>query len=615
MANWALVIGINNYQRLKSLKYAQHDAELMRDYLRGEANFERVFYFADNAPRIQAPDGSWQDMQPNRDNILSFLHDFFEEPKLNMGDNFWFFFSGHGLRYQGQDYLVPCGGNPRLIKETTIALSTVTQRLRRSGADNVVLLLDACRNENELGNRSAGWQKQKGVITIASCSPEEESYEIPSLKQGSFTYALLEALRIEGENNCATVERLYARLRYRVEEINQEHDKPAQTPYAVIEPASKYHLILLPKQANLQDIAQMREDAQEAELEGNLLEAKQLWIRVLAISPTDPKVLKAYERIILKIAQQSVTLPLPPPPKPISKGTSEFITVDKKEQEVKLEENQAQSFTEKLGNDIKLEMIAIPSGKFMMGSPEGEGNNDEKPQHEVTVQALYMGKYPITQAEWKAIAEREDLKVERDLDSNPAYFKDHSDSDRLPVEQVSWYDTVEFCERLSRLTGKGYRLTSEAEWEYACRSVTPIRGQVSDQLSVISKDLTVEQWNEKYYQPYHFGARISDNLANFSNNIGETTNVGKYPPNEFGLYDMHGNVWEWCQDNWHKNYQDAPNDGSAWLLGNSNDYVIRSGSWNAHPDSCRSAYRYLFTRAYCSYFIGFRVVCVALRTT
>ncbi|MGK7895237.1 MAG: SUMF1/EgtB/PvdO family nonheme iron enzyme [Xenococcus sp. (in: cyanobacteria)] len=571
MANWALVIGINNYQRLKSLKYAQHDAELMRDYLSLEANFERVFYFADNAPRIQAPDGSWQDMQPNRGNILSFLHDFFEEPKLNMGDNFWFFFSGHGLRYQGQDYLVPSGGNPRLIKETTIALSTVTQRLRRSGADNVVLLLDACRNENELGNRSALWQKQKGVITIASCSPEEESYEIPSLKQGSFTYALLEALRIEGENNCATVERLYARLRYRVEEINQEYDKPAQTPYAVIEPASKYHLILLPKQANLQDIAQMREDAQEAELEGSLLEAKQLWIRVLAISPTDPKVLKAYERIILKIAQQSVTPPPPSPPKPISKGTSEFITVDKKEQEVKLEENQAQSFTEDLGNYIKLEMIPIRGGKFMMGSPEGEGNDDERPQHEVTVQDFYMGKYPITQAQYQKV-----------MGKNPSDFKG---DDQRPVENVSWDDAVEFCKKLSKQTGREYRLPTEAEWEYACRAGTTT--------------------------PYYFGDEITSDLANYGGNVGETTAVGKYPPNTFSLYDMHGQVWEWCQDDWHDSYSNAPTDGIAWVSGTSSKKVIRGGSWNYSPDFCRSAFRGITSRDYRNSYIGFRVVCVA----
>ncbi|MGB5709566.1 MAG: SUMF1/EgtB/PvdO family nonheme iron enzyme, partial [Waterburya sp.] len=514
MANWALVIGINNYQRLKSLKYAQHDAELMRDYFIKEAKFERVFYFADNSPRIQAPDGSWQDTQPNRDNILSFLYDFFEEPKLNVGDNFWFFFSGHGLRYQGQDYLVPYGGNPRLIRDTTIALSTVTQRVRRSGADNVVLLLDACRNENDLGNRSVGWQKQKGVITIASCSPEQESYEIPELKQGSFTYALLEALRIQGENNCATVERLYRRLQYRVEEINQEYDKPAQTPYAVIEPASKYHLILLPKQANLQDIALLREDAQDAELEGKLLKAKQLWIRVLAMSPTDPKVLKAYERIILKIAQQQAMSPSPqvdltpltteintpeiPIPNKTNARSSQEVEFSEnvRVQKVEPKKGQAQSFTQDLGNGINLEMIAIPGGTYLMGSVESEGYGDEKPQHKVTVPSFLMGKYPITQAQYQQV-----------MSENPSNFQ----GDDRPVESVSWDDSVEFCQRLSKQTGTEYRLPTEAEWEYACRAGTTT--------------------------PYHFGEKITDKLANYGSNVGETSSVGQFSPNAFGLYD------------------------------------------------------------------------------
>ena len=570
MANWALVIGINNYQRLKSLKYAQHDAELMRDYFSNEANFECVFYFADNAPRIQAPDSSWQDMKPTYTNILSFLHDFFEEPKLDVGDNFWFFFSGHGLRYQGQDYLVPCEGNPRLIKDTTIALSYVTQRMRRSGADNVILLLDACRNENELGNRSAGWQKQKGVITIASCSPEEESYEIPSLKQGSFTYALLEALRIQGENNCATVERLYGRLRYRVEEINQKYNKPPQTPYAVIEPASKYHLILLPKQANLQDIAQLREDAKDAELEGKLFEAKQMWIRVLAMSPTDPKVRNAYERIILKIAQQQATSPLSQvdstPTTPTPKKT------DARSSQVRREESQAQSFTEDLGNGVTLDMVAIPGGKFMMGSPEGEGEKREKPQHEVTVQSFFMGKYPITQAQYQQV-----------MGKNPSDFK----GDKRPVECVSWDDAVEFCQRLSKQTGKEYRLPTEAEWEYACRAGTTTA--------------------------YYFGKSITKKQANYRRN--ETTAVGEYLPNAFGLYDMHGNVWEWCEDDWHEDYENAPTNGSAWYLESSRKKVIRGGSWFDIPIYSRSAYRFSFSCGVRSLNSGFRVVCVAPSTT
>ncbi|NES71116.1 MAG: hypothetical protein F6K24_40890, partial [Okeania sp. SIO2D1] len=138
-----------------------------------------------------------------------------------------------------------------------------------------------------------------GVITIFSCSPNERSYEIEDerIKQGIFTYALLESLRIQGEGNCATIERLYNRLRHRVADINRQFRKPRQTPYAIVEPATKYHLILLEKQATERDIATLREEALETENEDNLELAEQLWIRVLAVSPANGKALKALRRI------------------------------------------------------------------------------------------------------------------------------------------------------------------------------------------------------------------------------------------------------------------------------------------------------------------------------
>ncbi|NCR59844.1 MAG: hypothetical protein GPJ01_19725 [Microcystis aeruginosa LL13-06] len=311
MANHGLIIGINEYQRLRPLKCAKQDAVEMARYCRDEINFGEVFLFTDESDPITAPNGSQQETKPTYTNLMAFLHDFFESQRLETGDNFWFFFSGHGLRHQGQDYLVPSEGHPTLIEQTTISLNYVTQRLRRCGADNIILFLDACRNENDFSNKSVGWQKQQGVITIASCSPKEESYEIPELQQGSFTYSLLEALRIQGENNCATVERLCNRLRERIPEINRQYNKPPQTPHSTVEPNYKNHLILLPKQANDTDIALLREEALDLEGDGRLEEAKQLMRRVLALDPTNPKVLKVYDRITLKLAQQ----PVPPSPK------------------------------------------------------------------------------------------------------------------------------------------------------------------------------------------------------------------------------------------------------------------------------------------------------------
>ncbi|TRV56142.1 MAG: TIR domain-containing protein [Microcystis panniformis Mp_MB_F_20080800_S26] len=250
----------------------------------------------------------------------------------------------------------------------------------------------------------------------------------------------------------------------------------------------------------------------------------------------------------------------------------EIVGVNAKGEQIKKESKQSQYFSQDLGNGITLEMVAIPGGTFTMGSPAGEGYDYEEPQHQVTVPPFFMGKYPITQAQWQAIASRADLKVKQDLDPDPSHFKDPpkpslerdaSDSppfegarggsptrwDR-PVEQVDWYDAIEFCARLSKLTVREYRLPSEAEWEYACRAGTTT--------------------------PFYFGETITGKLANYDASYtyanepkGEyregTTPVGQFPPNAFGLYDMHGNVWEWCLDPWHDSYQrKTQTDSEVW---------------------------------------------------
>ncbi|MFM6266048.1 MAG: formylglycine-generating enzyme family protein, partial [Dolichospermum sp.] len=179
----------------------------------------------------------------------------------------------------------------------------------------------------------------------------------------------------------------------------------------------------------------------------------------------------------------------------------------------------------------------------------------------------------------------------------PSRFKgDGSTSltNHRPVEQVSWHDAVEFCARLSNYTKRPYRLPSEAEWEYACRAGTTT--------------------------PFHFGDTITTELANYDGNYtygdgpkgvyrGETTEVGSFKiANEFGLYDMHGNVWEWCQDDWHNNYEGAPTDGSAWISNNAKSYkLLRGGSWSYNPGYCRSAYRNYYGAGFGNRSYGFRV--------
>jgi formylglycine-generating enzyme required for sulfatase activity len=274
----------------------------------------------------------------------------------------------------------------------------------------------------------------------------------------------------------------------------------------------------------------------------------------------------------------------------------ETVQVDERGEIVHQEQGRAFAFREPLAPEIGLEMVAIPSGKFMMGSPESEHDRfpNESPQHEVTVQPFFIGKYPVTQAQWRIIANTP--QIEQELNPDPSDFK----GDNRPVETVSREEAVEFCQRLSRKTGRDYRLPTEAEWEYACRAGTT--------------------------SPFYFGMTITGETANYDsdntylqerkiNSKNETTPVSTFLPNAFGLHDLHGNVWEWCLDHWHDNYKDAPTDGSAWLSDNDNaGYLVRGGSWRNYPHYCRSAARLNTIPDFHFNHFGFRVVCEIPKT-
>ena len=362
----------------------------------------------------------------------------------------------------------------------------------------------------------------------------------------------------------------------------------------------------------------------------------------------------------------------------------------------------AQGFREALGTEAddatSLTMLWMPPGRFWMGSPEEEPgrSNAEGPQHLVQLQGFFLSQNPITQAQWREVAQwppskagpastcplcdhtdsrvlearaadhggkvrrrreclscdfrfttyegwyfcpncqysdsqvlesrsvRENGSIRRRrkclkcdfsfttfeqqegpntskfLNPNPYHFK----GDQRPVEQVSWVDAMEFCRRLSQRTGRHYTLPSEAQWEYACRAGTTT--------------------------PFHFGTTISMELSNYDGRDREvyvdeekgedrqqTIDVSSFPANHWGLHDMHGNVWEWCADHWHSNYEDAPEDGRAWsdedVKENDdkmNFRLLRGGSWFNHSANCRSASR-LFDHADSrNDFIGFRVCCL-----
>lgn len=254
--------------------------------------------------------------------------------------------------------------------------------------------------------------------------------------------------------------------------------------------------------------------------------------------------------------------------------TFEVVTIDQQGNPIEQGQGQAQRFVEQLGDTFSLEMVLIPAGTFEMGSTSEElGRSEaESPVHTVNLPAFALGRYPITQTQWKAVALLP--PVARDLNPDPSHFK----GAMLPVETISWLDAVEFCQRLARQTGRQYRLPSEAEWEYACRARTKT--------------------------PFHFGETLLSQLANYDGEYAykfepagvdrkATTPVGFFKvANAFGLSDMHGNVWEFCQDHWRKNYVGAPTNGSVRVDPSPNyARVVRGGSWLNRADRCRSAHR------------------------
>jgi formylglycine-generating enzyme required for sulfatase activity len=263
------------------------------------------------------------------------------------------------------------------------------------------------------------------------------------------------------------------------------------------------------------------------------------------------------------------------PQEPEELFSFETVRVNSRGEIVHRETKQAYRYRQNLSPEVDLEMVSIPTGSFLMGSPDGEGNDAEKPQHLVNVPAFYLGKYPIAQKQYLAV-----------MGDNPSNFK----GDDLPVENVSWWNAQRFCDRLNQKTGKKYRLPSEAEWEYACRAGTTT--------------------------PFHFGETITIDLANVSASLQETMPVGIYRvANDFGLSDLHGNVWEWCLDEWsdnYQNYQGAPTDGSARGDFNSRDNhsgrILRGGSFNLYPGNCRSAGRNWWPAVRRGKYVGFRVL-------
>ena len=272
---------------------------------------------------------------------------------------------------------------------------------------------------------------------------------------------------------------------------------------------------------------------------------------------------------------------------------------------------------EALKLELAGEMVSIPGGTFRMGDVSGEGDDDEKPVHGVTVPAFMMGKYEVTVGQFRRFVEATDYRTEaeRNADAkdgcriytgdswswtwgrswqNPGYAID----DKQPVDCVSWNDAQAYIAWLTEQTGESYRLPSEAEWEYAARAGSTTiyhYGNVESQLCLYANhaDTSTDfNWRNK---------SCSDGVGN------RTATVGRYRPNAFGLYDMHGNVNEWVQDCWNESYTGAPSDGRDWTGGDCSRRGLRGGSWYNNIRSLRSADRHGYTRSHRYFTLGFRL--------
>jgi len=220
-------------------------------------------------------------------------------------------------------------------------------------------------------------------------------------------------------------------------------------------------------------------------------------------------------------------------------------------------------------------MTEIAGGEFLMGSAvdEAEFRENETPQHRVKLPGFYLGKYPITQSQYFIVM------------NESAPISEEFSGDNLPVVNVFLEKALEFCSKLSKLTNKNFRLPTESEWEYACRAGTKTT--------------------------FAFGETINKELANFDGNA--LMPIGHFRfANDFGLHDMHGNVWEWCMDFWHADYEDAPLDGSAWMTGGDQSYIVqRGGAWKNGAGNCRSAFRVGDIAHNSDHIVGLRVCMTA----
>ncbi len=549
----ALVVGNAAYAE-RPLANPVNDARLMQTTLRSLGFEVQIVTNAD------------------RRGLLSSLREF--EGRAREAEVAVFYFAGHGAQVGGANYLIPVNAPIRSdsdLPDEAVDAASVLRRLEEARARVALVILDACRDNPYPGSQrsaSRGLARMNaptGTIVAYATAPGSTA-EDGAGTNGTYTAALARHLATPGldikevfDQTAQEVERVTngrqrpredvgLRGRFVLREVVAQVGPVSAPAPAVAAPAAP-SAAAGPSAAEREDrfwdsaLKIGNRDAYEAYLseypKGRYAALARAAIArlgqagVVAAAPA-PVVAAAPSALAPRPAPAAAA---PPPSPPARAGLGAPGTVFK-------------------DCEVCPEMVVIPGGSFLMGSPLGAGDDDERPQRRVTIAPFALGRTEVTQAQWFAV-----------MGTRPSRFK----GDNLPVDLVSWNDAQEFVQRLSSMTDRRYRLPSEAEWEYAARAGSQGAYSFGD--------------DEKQLGQYAWYGGIFTKP-------GRSQPVGHKQANAFGLYDMHGNVWEWVEDCWNGSYVGAPADGRAWTSGECGRRVLRGGSWHSFPRNMRAAYRF-----------------------
>ena len=613
--NRAVIIGINGYYRLGKLECCVADARAVRDQLlRGRLFAARdVVLMTDDSDDANKP--TWMNLTERFEGLAPFA---------GRTDTLLVFFAGHGvIGKDGRGYLIPID----CTKDRGLELGRVRAWLARVKAKNTFLILDSChagQKARGVGGVGPSLAAGAGIMVMASCAADEEAYDIPERGRGAFSLYLSEGLsgRADADNDgSVTSGELFTYVRDGVEAWAFKRNR-TQTPVRLPEKAEKgddnIPLARVPKRTTpgvpepvivpAPDLAPLPPPGKNLdECVKQLATAKSALADARKVYTPASRQVKACERNLAS-ASESVRQGVLSELAPYLKGLRErrkalAVEMLPTHPRIRKLDQHIQSASERLGElaeclrpedfrdhgivaplkypadeatvkamqmdaagaagvpvtkevdlggGVKMKFVYIPPGEFIMGSKDV--SDDEKPVHRVRItKGFYLGIHEVAQAQYEAV-----------VGKNPSHFKGRDN----PVECVSWDDAVEFCGKLSRKTGETYRLPTEAEWEYACHAGAATKYGFGDS----DTPLDEYAWYNK-------------------NSGGKAHAVGGRKPNAFGLYDMHGNVWEWCADWYDKAYyRKSPVENPVGSATDGNR-VLRGGSWTHGPRGCRSAGR------------------------